>query len=167
MVPLLSEISLEERFWSRVNKDGSCWTWQQHTDRCGYGRLYMGGKQVSAHRLAYEIARGPIPPGHQIDHTCHNPPCVNPAHLRAVTKEQNAQNLAGARRNSRSGIRGVHWRPANRKWEANATVNGKRSHLGYFNTPEEAEEVVVAFRRKYMPTSVMDLEPLSRIEAAP
>ena len=42
-----------------------------------------------AHRVMYVHYNGPIPAGLTIDHLCENPPCCNPAHLRAVTHAAN------------------------------------------------------------------------------
>jgi hypothetical protein len=53
--------------------------------RLGYGRVLVSGKMRSAHRVAYELAIGPIPDGLTIDHLCRNPGCVNPIHLEPVT----------------------------------------------------------------------------------
>jgi hypothetical protein len=58
-------------------------------DRHGYGRLWAGkskhdGKKVFAHRIAYEIHKGAIPEGTEIDHLCRMTCCVNPDHLEAV-----------------------------------------------------------------------------------
>ena len=44
---------------------------------------------VKAHRFAYERAHGPIPEGLVLDHLCRNTKCVNPAHLEAVTSQEN------------------------------------------------------------------------------
>lgn len=44
-----------------------------------------------AHRWFYEQARGPIPPGYQLDHLCRNRACVNPEHLEVVTRRTNAR----------------------------------------------------------------------------
>lgn len=62
--------------------DSGCWVWAGYRDRNGYARL---GAEW-AHRESYRIHKGEIPPGHEIDHTCSNPPCVNPDHLDAVTR---------------------------------------------------------------------------------
>ena len=41
------------------------------------------------HRIAYEAARGPIPPGLTLDHRCRVRSCVNPAHLDPVSGREN------------------------------------------------------------------------------
>lgn len=62
----------------------------------GYGQytLPVGrGKYIMlAHRVAYELAHGPIPAGLQVMHTCDNPPCVNPEHLRVGTGSDNMRD---------------------------------------------------------------------------
>jgi hypothetical protein len=51
--------------------------------------FHVGGTSRRAHRVAYELAVGPIPPGLQVDHLCRVRDCVNPAHLDPVTKREN------------------------------------------------------------------------------
>lgn len=43
----------------------------------------------AAHRISFEVFNGPIPDGHQVDHTCVNSLCIEPTHLEAVTHEEN------------------------------------------------------------------------------
>jgi hypothetical protein len=84
--------TVEQRFMEKVDKSGKCWIWLaakaggKHSD---YGVFSLHGRQCYAHRVAYELFRKPIPKDLQIDHLCRKRDCVNPAHLRAVTQQEN------------------------------------------------------------------------------
>lgn len=73
-----------------VVDENGCWIWQRTTNR-GYGTMGRNGKNYYAHRWYYEQHVGPIPTGYQIDHLCNMPRCVNPAHLKAVTRSENVR----------------------------------------------------------------------------
>lgn len=81
------------RFWSKVEKsDSGCWIWSAYRDPKGYGTFGFKGKVQKAHRVAYQLAIGPIPEGAHVLHSCDTPPCVNPAHLRAGTRSDNMRD---------------------------------------------------------------------------
>lgn len=75
-------------FWEQVEKTKSCWLWKGATTN-GYGYLSVGGKMRYAHRVAYQDAKGDIPPGLELDHLCRVKNCVNPDHLEAVSHKVN------------------------------------------------------------------------------
>ena len=81
------------RFWSHVLKTDYCWNWTAKTTRDGYGSVKIGGILYSAHRIAYEICTGDNPKGYEILHSCDNPVCCNPAHLRKGTHKENMQDM--------------------------------------------------------------------------
>lgn len=109
----------------------------------GYGRFWMDGRYVGAHRVSYALTNGTISDDMVIDHhpTCPKH-CVNPAHLRTVTRSQNQENRCGAPRNSSSGVRGVVWNSARNKWRAQVQQHGHSYYAGYFDTIEKASEAV-------------------------
>jgi HNH endonuclease len=83
---------LAERFERYVERTDSCWLWTGHRDRKGYGRFLLHkGSSDRAHRVAYELAVGPIPEGHELHHTCGEPGCVNPGHLETITPSEHAR----------------------------------------------------------------------------
>ena len=82
-------IPLVERFWEKVNKAGECWVWLGSKTKNGYGQIWNNGKVEYAHRVSFEIHKGDIPSGLEIDHLCENPSCVNPDHLETVTHSEN------------------------------------------------------------------------------
>lgn len=93
----LSRASCLSRFWAKVDRSGgdlACWPWIGSTRRGGYGdfRASRAHGVVLAHRASYEINVGAIPPGLFVLHSCDNPPCVNPAHLRVGTNQDNVRD---------------------------------------------------------------------------
>lgn len=85
MIPARLEAKIE-----RVPFSG-CWLWTGATYPNGYGHFKRPNlrKTVSAHRGFYELLRGPIPAGLDLDHLCRVRCCVNPAHLEPVTRREN------------------------------------------------------------------------------
>lgn len=75
-----------ERFWSKVQKTATCWYWMGNVSWRGYGRFYLNGKNVQAHRFSFygEEMSGP-----DLDHLCRVRRCVNPEHLEPVTNREN------------------------------------------------------------------------------
>lgn len=88
---------MRERFdakWVPEPNTG-CWLWTGHVNDGGYGRFARTVSDCAtvwqtAHRLSWELHRGPIPDGLHIDHMCRVRSCVNPDHLRVVTPRQNS-----------------------------------------------------------------------------
>lgn len=78
-----------------VIRQAGCWGWKGATHPLGYGQLSVAGKVRFGHRIAYELYRGPIAPGLEIDHLCRNAVCSNPDHLEAVTHAENLRRGVG------------------------------------------------------------------------
>lgn len=83
-------------FWSRVQRVDRCWIWMGYIyRRSGYGYWLVGKRRIMVHRVAYQLAKGPIPDGLTIDHLCRNRACVNPDHLEPVTDVVNVMRGFG------------------------------------------------------------------------
>lgn len=77
------------RFFKHVKKTETCWLWTGYITPSGYGRFYLNGKCVKAHRAIYEHHNGPIVEGNETDHLCRTRHCVRNEHLESVTKREN------------------------------------------------------------------------------
>lgn len=158
---MLTSLSLTEGqkalFWAKVDKSGDCWLWKASKTPLGYGRAIFktndGWRPRLAHRAAYILSKGPIPEGLVIDHLCHNPGCVNPAHLRATTPKRNNENRIGPNRNSKSGIRGVCWDKQSGKWKVQVGHANRIYRGGFFDDLAGAEAAAIALRAELHSTT--------------
>lgn len=74
--------------------DDACWLFTGSRSSFGYGHILdEDGKLIAAHRAAWKLANGPIPPDAVVRHRCDNPPCVNPAHLEVGTQGDNVDDM--------------------------------------------------------------------------
>lgn len=129
----------EDAFVARAKRVGECLIWTGSKSGKGYGAISDNGQTYLAHRWAYERARGPIPKEMHVDHICHNPACVEVSHLRLASRFDNARYLKGARRDSRTGVRGLGVLDGG-IWEARVFTHGKKIRKTF--RPDEKEKAM-------------------------
>lgn len=82
-----------DRFMGKVHKTETCWLWKGCKNVGGYGLFRFPENTPGAHRVSYELFKGPIPEGLYVLHSCDIRHCVNPAHLRIGTLKENTQDM--------------------------------------------------------------------------
>lgn len=101
----------EDRFWSKVNKNGSipihmphlgkCWEWIAGKNQCGYGMFYINNRICRAHRISWEMVYGNVQNKLWVLHRCDNLACVNPKHLFLGTVQDNVDDMISKNRHPR------------------------------------------------------------------
>ncbi len=120
----------EEEFWSNVLKSGSgndCWIWMAAKNEHGYGLLNWHGHMWKAHRVSYELSRGPIQEGKFILHHCDVPACVRPDHLFIGTQADNIKDMQSKGRMRNQNTNKTHCPSGHIYTKENTRINkGKR-----------------------------------------
>jgi hypothetical protein len=107
--------TFSQRFWAKVKKTETCWTWTAYRDPQGYGTFSVGPRATHAphraHRVAWELTNGQIPDGSLVLHRCDNPSCVNPKHLFLGTHQDNQRDKVAKGRQATGLRNGKHTKP--------------------------------------------------------
>lgn len=104
----------------------------------GYRRVAIDGHRYLAHRVIWLMMTGEWPCD-LIDHVNLDRSDNAWRNLRLATKQENAQNIAGAHKDSRSGVLGAYMHSSGR-WHARIRAYGRTHSLGYFETAADAAE---------------------------
>lgn len=81
------------RFYTDESSPDECWPWTGALNKFGYGVFGYKGRSQLAHRMTYAVKVGDIPEDRVVMHTCNNPKCVNPNHLRLGTQGENVRDM--------------------------------------------------------------------------
>lgn len=160
--------SLETQYRAKVDQRGpdECWPWLAYRNAHGYGQFNRSPVGILAHRYGWFLANGPIPDGHVIDHTCHDPAacdggkqcqhraCQNPAHMMPVSNARNAS--VGRRRTPQSDRthcpQGHPYDEANTRWSTRR--DGRKHRQCRACARERAAQRAAAARAAGVPCSV-------------
>jgi hypothetical protein len=83
-----------KRLWEKIEVGAAsdCWPFSGRKTKQGYGQFWANGRLQYAHRAALIASTGMEPEGKFALHSCDNPPCCNPKHLRWGTHSENLRD---------------------------------------------------------------------------
>lgn len=122
-------VPVEERFYQRISKrpDG-CWEWTGFVMKSGYGQMRYQDKTAYVHRVAYELAFGPVGEAYVL-HKCDNRKCVNPEHLFLGDHDDNMRDMFSKGRQAR-GTRNSHAKLTEEQVLAIRKAHGTHKEIG-------------------------------------
>jgi len=113
----------------------------------GYYRVRIDGMLYRLHRIVWVYHNGDIPSGKFVDHIDGDKSNNRIENLRLANYSQNQHNRKLCSTNT-SGVKGVYWDKKKKKWRGRLEAMGKKIHVGYFDTLEEAEAAMTIARNK-------------------
>lgn len=128
----------------RAGAPDACWEWEGRTAG-GYGRFGYGGRDRGAHVLALVLRGVEVPKGMVVMHSCDNPPCVNPHHLRVATQAENRRDCAAKGRTATGERNGMNTHPERRPDGRHGNQRKGEAHPMARLTPEQ----VASIRSRY------------------
>lgn len=145
------------RAWALTSERDYTWLnrWRWCMSSTGY---VVRSKMVAGHQHSIYMHRQILGLKHgdkrQGEHKNRNRLDCRRSNLRIAPRGEadNRQNV-GAYNGNTSGYRGVSWDKRRHKWIALAQLDKKKHWLGYYDTAEEADAVVKAWRAENMPFS--------------
>ena len=146
-------LTLAERFWSKVEPEPNtgCFLWSAVLNNKGYGMFHcvIAGKRRSllAHRVAWELERGPIPNGLWCLHKCDVRHCVSVDHMFLGNRLDNVADMVSKER----GCNGAQYGSSpsrSGRFRASVTFLGRQHHLGTYDTADEASSAAKAFKQQ-------------------
>ena len=136
-----------DRFWSRVDKSSICWLVSgggANGNGKGMGHVVVycgkGVPRIYAHRLSFLLFNGSLNSDLNVLHSCDNPRCVNPEHLRQGTQADNARDASIRGRTANGNTHLTHCKnghnlsPEN-VWNVNGHRQCKPCHRKPFRKP--------------------------------
>ncbi len=114
-----------------------------------YVRVGFKGKYYLIHRFIWAWHGNSLEPNQDIDHIDGDGLNNRIENLRPTSRKQNLENTKSAHKDSKSGEKGVSWRKDREKWEAQIQHNGKKIHLGLYESIDDAIAARIAAEKKY------------------
>ncbi|ATW61825.1 HNH endonuclease [Escherichia phage DTL] len=134
--------------WKVKKKSGNPGSEAGSVMRDGYIMVGLNRKLILAHRIVWEMLKGPIPEGMEIDHINHCRSDNRIENLRMVSKPINQRNRSRSKNNT-SVFTGVCWSKSASKLVSSMKVNGKKIHLGSFDEIQDAIAARKSANQKY------------------
>lgn len=105
----------------------------------GHLMVRINSRALLVHRVVFMLATGTDPGTYRIDHINGKRSDNRPENLRLSTQSENVRKRHVLNSNNTSGVHGVHWSAAARKWTAQIKVKRQEIYLGVFSSIEDAK----------------------------